>query len=666
MRKKPRLSIIVQIAIVFLIAMHLSIGLIPFFGKYYLMKRAVAVNQDTAEGVANLVRYYIEPRLPMSSLSEEHLNQTRELFRELCINFHFRYVYLYAPVEDGIMYYIAAAEDDHMHEEILKIRPYGTVVKRAPYQAETDILAGEKDCGYQFVTNQFGRVCMFIFPVKDKDGNVVAFIGIDDDLSDVQLELAKEQQMLMLAVLVYFIIAHILSLVLLRRVVIHPIDSLSKKMRSFIEDKNTELPKRSYIFTDEVTDIQDSFEKMAGDISAYVKDIEEYSMEKAKDAAQIDVARKIQSDIVAPDFNIIGNGYNAFCVERPARAVGGDFYDIFSLNDKEICVIVGDISGKGISAALFMVMVKTNLRNYVNSGASMAEVLKHVNGEICRTNSQDMFATVFLSVLNTETGVLRYANAGHEKPLFLCENPYYLEPDSGMALGLFDDATFVDEECTLKDNQGILIYTDGIVESINTEKKQYGMKLLKENVKNLCAHSAEKYESEKVVRFVIDSVDDYSKDMEQFDDITCVALIYRDNEKERLLLKPELSSFDIVKEKMIAFLGNTEESRNKIMACEEMFSNIVNYSGTDTINVIFRLKYNVFAVELIDHGVPFDPINAVIRNKDFLELDTGGMGIKLARLNTKEMIYSRTEDSNRLLMKYDLPKKDIRKNDIPK
>ena len=145
MRKKPRLSIIVQIGIVFLIAMHLSIGLIPFFGKYYLMKRAVGVNQDTAEGVANLVRYYIEPRLPMSSLSEEHLNQTRELFRELCINFHFRYVYLYAPVEDGIMYYIAAAEDDQMHEEIQKIRPYGTVVKRAPYQAETDILAGEKD-----------------------------------------------------------------------------------------------------------------------------------------------------------------------------------------------------------------------------------------------------------------------------------------------------------------------------------------------------------------------------------------------------------------------------------------------------------------------------------------------------------------------------------------
>ena len=147
MRKKPRLSIIVQIAIVFVIAMSLSIGLIPFFGKYYLMKRAVSVNQDTAEGVANLVRYYIEPRLPMSSLSEEHLNQTRELFRELCINFHFRYVYLYTPVEDGIMYYICAAEDDHMHEEIQKIRAYGTIVKRAPYQAETDILAGEKDAG---------------------------------------------------------------------------------------------------------------------------------------------------------------------------------------------------------------------------------------------------------------------------------------------------------------------------------------------------------------------------------------------------------------------------------------------------------------------------------------------------------------------------------------
>ena len=282
MRKKPRLSIIVQIAIVFVIAMSLSIVGIPMFGKNYLMKRAVAVNQDTAEGVANLVRYYLEPLVPISGMSDTHIEQTRVLFRELCLNFHFSYVYLYTPVEDGIMYYIAAAEDDHMHEEIQKIRSYGTVVKRAPYQAETDILAGEKEAGYQFVNNQFGGVCMFIFPLKDKDGNICAFIGIDDDITDVQNELAKERQILMIAVLVYFVIAHVLSLILLRRFVIHPIDSLSKKMRSFIEDKNTELPKRSYIFTDEVTDIQDSFEKMAGDISAYVKDIEEYSMEKAE------------------------------------------------------------------------------------------------------------------------------------------------------------------------------------------------------------------------------------------------------------------------------------------------------------------------------------------------------------------------------------------------
>ena len=301
-----------------------------------------------------------------------------------------------------------------------------------------------------------------------------------------------------------------------------------------------------------------------------------------------------------------------------------------------------------------MVMVKTNLRNYVKTGESLSDVLRRVNREVCASNSQDMFATVFLSVLNTETGVLRYANAGHEQPLVICNEPYYLTPDTGMALGLFEDAAFKEEECTLKDGQGILVYTDGVAESINTGKEQYGMDRIKETVHGLSA-SGNRFEPEEAVNAVIDSVTDFSKDMEQFDDITCVTLIYRNNEEDRLHLKPDMASFEIVKEKMIEVLGNTEESRNMIMACEEMFCNIVNYSGTDSISVVFRRVYDLFSVELVDSGVPFDPINAVIRNKDFLELDTGGMGIKLARLNSKEMVYNRMYGRNHLIMKFEIP-----------
>ena len=656
MRKKPRISIIIQIGLVFLIAMSLSNGAVVLFGRQYLLKRAVKINLETAEGIANLVRYYLEPRLPFEEMSELHREQTHILFRELCTNFHYEYVYVYSPSVNGdIVSYVSAAQDEAMDKKIQIDRPFGTVRHRELYPDEKKILAGEKDVGYQFVDNNYGNVCMLMFPMKDQNGNVCAIIGIDADITDVRKGLVSERRSLMLMMLISFVLAAVLSLILLQRLVFLPIASLSKRMRRFLEDKDAGTTERNSLFSDEVTDIHESFDKMAADVVTYIGDLRELTAERAKAETQIEVARKIQRDIVPPDYSVIGNGCSVYCVEKPAKAVGGDFYDVFYLNDKDICIIIGDISGKGISAALFMVMVKTNLRNCVKTGDPLSEVLKNVNSEICSSNSQDMFATIFLSVLDTESGRLRYANAGHEKPLVLCEDPFYLEPDSGIALGLFEDARYKDEEIKLEDGQGILIYTDGVVESINQNREQYGKDRLKETAKRKDASKDGGYESEEVVKTIIDSVDRYSLDMEQFDDITCVAFVYGNEEKNRLILKPQLSSFDGVREKLLEVLGNTEKSRNMIMACEEMFSNIVNYSGTDFIGVVFRRVYNIFSVELIDNGVPFDPINAVIRNKDFLELDTGGMGIKLARLYSKEMIYNRRSERNHLILKFEIP-----------
>ena len=657
MRKKIRVSIILEIAIVFLIAMSLSCTLVTVLGREYLLRRAVDVNMDTARAAANLVRYYLEPQLPFEDLSEAHREQTRTLFRVMCTNFHFKYIYVFHVYEEAeqIKYYICAAEDDEMDAEIQKLRPFGTIVNRPAYSDESKILSGEKDEGFQFVDNQFGNVCMYVFPLKDKDGNIDAIIAIDDEISDVHEELFRQQRSFLILVVINLTIAIAISLFLIKRVVISPIERLSERMRRFVKEKNAGIPKQTSLFSNEVSDIHESFDKMATDISEYIKDLKTLAADKARTETQFDVARRIQRDIIPPCYNIIGNGCGVFCFEKPAIAVGGDFYDVFYLNDKDICVIVGDISGKGISAALFMVMVKTNLRNYTKSGTSLAEVLNNVNREICRSNSQDMFATVFLCVLDTESGVLRYANAGHEKPLFLCEEPYYLNPESGMAIGLFEDAEFVDEECTLKDAEGILIYTDGIVESINSDHKQYGEEKLAETVKLSSIPWRGMYTAEAVVNTVVDSVEEYSQGMEQFDDITCVSLIYRSDERDSLILKPEIASFEKVRIRMMYVLGNSEESRNMILACEEMFSNIVNYSGTDFIKVIFYRVYDVLSVELIDNGVAFDPINAVIRNKDFLELDTGGMGIKLARMYSREMIYNRTEGNNQLILKFDVP-----------
>lgn len=397
-----------------------------------------------------------------------------------------------------------------------------------------------------------------------------------------------------------------------------------------------------------MTDIEESFEEMTKDINRYVGDIETLTSEKVQTRTELDVARKIQCGIVPLEHSVSGNGYEGYGIENPTREVGGDFYDIFNLDDERVCAIVGDTSGKGISAAMFMVMVETALRENLKAGRSLADAFDLVNKEICLTNPENMFVTVFATVLHTGTGVLKYVSAGHEAPLVLKESPSFLAMKSGMALGLFEDSKVLEEEILLHDGEGILIYTDGIPEAINRNREQYGKEHLKETVSgrypcDACA----------MVSGIIDSVNAFAEGTEQFDDITCAALIFRDHHDAGSTLAPAITSFATVRQAILSSLGESEKTKTMILACEEIFANIVSYSGADKIRFACERKEDLYTVTFFDNGVPFDPVRATPPDKDFEDLDTGGMGIRLARLYSKEMVYNRVDGKNVLTLKFD-------------
>ena len=453
--------------------------------------------------------------------------------------------------------------------------------------------------------------------------------------------------------MVIIVIFFIIVMIFLRRSVILPVAYLSERMKGFVKDrdsKKAELPFR--FFDDEITDIEESFDKMAGDITGYLQDIESYAAERAANNAQLDVAKRIQGGIVPLEFSLSGNGYEVYGCEHPARDVGGDFYDIFRLDDDHICVVVGDISGKGVSAALFMVMVKTAIRERIKSGSSLAEALNHVNHEIVLSNPENMFATVFAMILNTLTGVLTYANAGHNPPVRINGFPGFLDMQRGMALGIFDDAGIVDEEILLNDGEGILIYTDGITEAVDKNKVQYGEETLLSKINEIYGGKAGSGLSRVLVNNIVGSVKDHAEGLEQFDDITCTALIF--NKNERRDLSPDIESFALVKQTMLDSLGDNDNTRMMILACEEIFANIVNYSGAENVRFSCERRGDVYLVTFSDNGIEFDPVKATVKNKEFEELDTGGMGIMLARNNSKEMIYNRVDGRNMLTLMFEI------------
>ena len=230
---------------------------------------------------------------------------------------------------------------------------------------------------------------------------------------------------------------------------------------------------------------------------------------------------------------------------RPAKTVGGDFYDCFLTDDNRVCVIMGDVSGKGIGAAISMAMLKTVIREKLTAGYSPAETLNRTNDQFLAQNPENQFATVFVAVLNTKTGELLYCNAGHNPPLMLREKCAFLNPEPGIALGLFENAGLKNETCTLAPGQGILLYTDGVTEAVSPQRQFFGEERLREAVG---AFSAGENAAEETVLRLSGAVDAFCGENEAFDDMAVLALVYRGDEGEWRSLPVELSAFDTVKE----------------------------------------------------------------------------------------------------------------------
>ncbi len=260
---------------------------------------------------------------------------------------------------------------------------------------------------------------------------------------------------------------------LMQRRIVVPIDAISNSMNSFAKDSRIRPEPLNITSGDEIGQIAASYEKMTEDISDYVNNIEALTREKLENNVQLEIARRIQNGLVPEKTQ-----YDAVCfaislVTRPARTVGGDFYDGFLRDDGKLCIVMGDVSGKGISAAMFMAMIKTAIRERLTVDPSPAEALNRINDEMCAQNPENLFATVFAAFLDPENGEFVYANAGHTYPVLLKDEPELFIPESGIALGLFEDAGLRDHTMTFRPGQGILLYTGVTLHTIAPELSSF-------------------------------------------------------------------------------------------------------------------------------------------------------------------------------------------------
>lgn len=235
------------------------------------------------------------------------------------------------------------------------------------------------------------------------------------------------------------------------------------------------------------------------------------------------LSRSIQMGMLSTNFPRFGQDspIDLYAFMEPAREVSGDFYDFFHLDGHTLLIVIGDVSGKGVPAALFMVMVKTLIRAIAKQHAQPQGILAALNPELCRDNDAAMFVTLFLAVLDLNTGKLTYGFGGHNPPLLLSRNgaARYLTGNTGAALGIIDEFPYCEETLLLERGDGLLLYTDGVTEAMNIQEEWYG----EERLLGLM-EGHPRMDVQVLVEKVLEGVREFVQGAEQSDDITMLAV----------------------------------------------------------------------------------------------------------------------------------------------
>lgn len=269
------------------------------------------------------------------------------------------------------------------------------------------------------------------------------------------------------------------------------------------------------------------FTELSADINSTVTSLKDFmAREQKKMKKELELSQLIQrSALPKPDaVESYRDRFELSASIDTAKEVGGDFYDYYMLDETHLAVLIADVSGKGIPAAMFMMICKVLIKNLAESGIGLDEVFNKTNEKFCESNDGGMFVTVWMGVLDLETGLLRYVNAGHNPPLFFDENGEfaYLKCKPGLILIGYPGLQYSIQETQLKHGDRFFLYTDGVTEANDPEEKMYGDERLKTY---LNAHKDEPLE--ELLHGLKADIDRFAAEAEQFDDITMVAVEYK-------------------------------------------------------------------------------------------------------------------------------------------
>ena len=409
------------------------------------------------------------------------------------------------------------------------------------------------------------------------------------------------------------------------------------------------------------------FDKMVAQLSETLKFV---TTAKSRMEDELNVARDIQMSMIPLTFPAYPEHleFDIFAKLIPAREVGGDFYDFYFIDEDHFCLTVGDVSGKGVPAALMMAVCRSLLKSRAQDDLSTASIVTHVNKEMAEENINSMFVTIFMGVLNIKTGRMVFTNAGHNPTLIRNKKGEVRKISTlhGPVVGAVEGYAYKESTIDIKLGDAILAYTDGVTDACNQKNEMYSEERLIT------------FMSEHTLNSSLDFLADLQKDViffedgaEPFDDITTLCLRFllevetQSVCSEKILIKNVIGQIPIAIDQLEKFIEENNLSDKFVakwgIALDEILSNIIKYAypdnGEHDIFIGFELYQNILTVTIKDNGIPFNPFGVKTPdvNLSVEKRKLGGLGIHLVKNLMDEFHYKRNGDKNIVtLIKYNM------------
>lgn len=452
------------------------------------------------------------------------------------------YLSMVIPDEDSVTFYIDGCVPE-MGDDPANQLTYGTdVLYTDAANDEADLqkylliwgmYAENKGTEEPLVTdNSYGYNYTAVAPILDENGQAIAEIQYILDMQEVRDHLNGFLYNMLGISFCIICAALLLYILLVKWMVLNPVEKLSEFTTEITKTGNFSKQEIEIKTGDEIEALGQSFNYMMERLEDYIKDLTVVTAEKERIGAELNVATQIQSSMLPCIFPAFPDRdeLDIYATMTPAKEVGGDFYDFFMVDERHVAIVIADVSGKGVPAALFMVIGKTLIKDHTQPGRDLGEVFTEVNNILCESNDNGMFITAFEGVLDLVTGEFRYANAGHEMPFIYRKDggyeAYKIRP--GFVLAGMENIKYKEQKIQLNIGDKIFQYTDGVTEATDKDNQLYGMDRLHKVLNEKCLDC----NPEQTLKLVKEDIDAFVGDNDQFDDITMLCLEYKKKMEE--------------------------------------------------------------------------------------------------------------------------------------